>query len=95
MSNNVTAGVIVGIIATLLVYPLMVLVGAASVPFHRGSDSTTATAGVLFVARWSFYLTCLFGAVIGWLAALLVFPKTTASATIVTILLALGYAYFR
>lgn len=95
MSDNFTAGALVGIVATFTLYPIMVLIGAASVPFHRGSDSRSATAGVLFVARWTCYLTLISLVLFVWGVGMLVETTRVGAATVTLMLLGLAYAYFR
>lgn len=95
MSDNFTAGALVGIVASLVIYPIMAVIGAASVPFHRGSDARTATAGVLFVARWTFYLTLVCVALFAWGLGMLWDAGLIGAWTVTLILLGLAYAYFR
>lgn len=95
MSDNFTAGAFVGFGLALFTYPVFVIIGAASVPFHRGSSSRSATAGLLFVARWTFYLTLLSLALAAWGLGMLWDTALVGAWTLTLTLLAVAYTYWR
>lgn len=91
MSDNFSAGVLAGFILALVFYPVAVIIGAASVPFHRHSDSRSATAGVLFAFRWTLYLTLVSIGLALWGLGMVVETAAVGGLTLILILLALGY----
>jgi len=94
MTDHYREGIVAGFFLALMFYPIAVIIGAASVPFHRGNGGESATAGILLMFRWAFYLSALAVCLFFWGIGMITHFRLVGGYTLALILLGVAYQHW-